>query len=81
MYTVKVLSDGSRDPEDVKKDILADTGTVPSVCEHGTHYIVNSKITLEKIQKYTDVQEIIWEHSGGPSSGPENLPFQGCHYR
>jgi len=60
------------------------TGTVPSVCEHGMHYIVNSKITLEtlgRIQKYTDVQEIIWKHSGGPSSGPENLPFQCCHYR
>ena len=84
MYTVKVLSDGSRDPEDVKKDILADTGMVPSICEHGTHYIVNSKITLdtlERIQKYTDVQEIIGEHSGGTSSGPENLQFQGCHYR
>jgi len=84
MYTVKVLSDGSRDPEDVKKDILADTGMVPSICEHGTHYIVNSKITLEtleRIQKYTDVQEIIGEHSDGLSSGPDKLPFQGCHYR
>ena len=84
MYTVKVLSDGSRDPEDVKKDILGDTGTVPLVCEHGTHYIVNTKITLEtleKIQKYTDVQEIIGEHSGGLSSGPDKPPFQGCHYR
>ena len=57
---------------------------VPSICEHGTHYIVNSKITLEtleRIQKYTDVQEIIGEHSGGLSSGPDKLPFQGCHYR
>ena len=37
MYTVEVFSDGSRSPEVVKKDILADTGMVPSVYEHGTH--------------------------------------------
>ena len=52
--------------------------------QYVTHYIVNSQITLEtleRIQKYTDVQEIIGEHSGWPSSDPENLRFQGCHYR
>ena len=31
MYTVEVFSDGSRNPEDVKKDILADTGMVPAI--------------------------------------------------
>jgi hypothetical protein len=55
IYTIDVLSDGSRNPDDIKKDILADTGMVPSIYEHGTHYVVNQKIsleTLEKIQKY-----------------------------
>ncbi|MGC2571201.1 MAG: hypothetical protein WA364_06785 [Candidatus Nitrosopolaris sp.] len=65
-YTVEVFSDGSRSPEVVKKDILADTGMVPSVYEHGTHYVVNHKTTLgtlERIQKYPDVQEIKGKYS------------------
>ena len=71
IYTIDVLSDGSRNPDDIKKDILADTGMVPSIYEHGTHYVVNQKIsleTLEKIQKYPDVQEIKGEYSGSYAS-------------
>jgi nitrite reductase (NO-forming) len=71
MYTIDILSDGGRNPDDVKTDILADTGMVPSIYEHGTHYIVNQKIcleTLEKIQKYPDVQEIKGEYSGSYAS-------------
>ena len=66
-YTIEVFSDGSRNPEDVKKDILADTGMTPSIHDHGTHYVISHKIsleTLERIQKYTDVQEIKGEFSG-----------------
>jgi hypothetical protein len=71
MYTVEVFSDGSRNPEDVKKDILEDTGMVPSIYDQGTHYVVNHKITLEtleRIQKYPDVQEIKGEYSGSAAS-------------
>ena len=69
--TIEVFSDGSRNPEDVKKDILADTGMTPSIHDHGTHYVINHKIsleTLERIQKYTDVQEIKGEYSGSAGS-------------
>lgn len=71
MYTIEVFSDGSRNPEDVKQDILADTGMTPSIHDHGTHYVINHKIsleTLERIQKYTDVQEIKGEYSGSAAS-------------
>jgi hypothetical protein len=67
MYTVEVFTDGSRDPEDVKKTILANTGMVPEIYGNGTHYVVNHKITLETlegIQKYPDVQEIKGDYSG-----------------
>ncbi len=47
MYTVEVFTDGSRDPEDIKKDILAETGMVPEIYDNGTHYVINQKITLE----------------------------------
>ncbi|MGB6529814.1 MAG: hypothetical protein WBF33_17040 [Candidatus Nitrosopolaris sp.] len=73
-----MLSDASRDPEDVKKDILTDTGMVTSLCEHGTHYIVNSKITLETLER---IRKYMYKRSCEPSSGPGNLPFQSCHHR
>jgi len=71
MYTVEVFSDGSRKPEDVKNDIVAETGMVPAIYDEGTHYVVNHKITLEmleRIQKHTDVQEIKGEYSGSTAS-------------
>ena len=71
MYTVEVFSDGSRNPEDVKKDIVAETGMVPSIYDRGTQHVVNHKITLEtldRIQKYDDVQEIKGEYSGSSAS-------------
>ncbi|MGB6533725.1 MAG: hypothetical protein WA323_03085 [Candidatus Nitrosopolaris sp.] len=71
MYTVEVFSDGSRNPEDVKKDILAATGTVPSIHDDATHYVVWSKTTLEtleRIQQYSDVQEIKGDYTGSAAS-------------
>jgi len=62
-----ILTADSRNPDDVKKDIIADTGVVPSTYEDGTRYVLNQKMTLEtldKIQKYPDVQEIKGEYSG-----------------
>ena len=61
MYTLEVFSDGSRSTDDVRNDILAATGMVPSIHDNGTHYVINSKVTLETletIQKYPDVIEI-----------------------
>jgi hypothetical protein len=71
MYTIEVFSDGSRNMEDVRNDILAATGTAPSIHDKGTHYVINSKVTLETletIQKYPDVIEIKGEYTGGASS-------------
>jgi hypothetical protein len=70
-YTVEVFTDGSRDPEDAKKTILANTGMVPEIYDNATPYVVNHKITLEAlegIQKYPDVQEIKGDYSGMTAS-------------
>ena len=72
MYTVEVFSDGSRNPEDVKNDIVAETGMVLAIYDEGTHYVANHKITLEmleRIQKHTDVQEIKGEILAVPLQG------------
>jgi hypothetical protein len=71
MYTIEVFSDGSRNTEDVRNDILASTGMVPSIHDNGTHYVVNHKISLETlyvIQKYPDVIEIKGEYCGVAAS-------------
>jgi hypothetical protein len=71
LYTIEVFSDGSRNTEDVRSDILATTGMVPSIHDNGTHYVVNHKVTLdtlESIQKYPDVLEIKGEYSGPAAS-------------
>jgi len=71
MYTIEVFSDGNRNPEDVKNDILAETGTVPSIHDHATHYVITHKVTLESleaIQKYPDVLEIKGEYTGSAAS-------------
>ena len=71
LYTIEIFSDGSRNMEDVRNDILSTTGMVPSIHDKGTHYVVNSKLTLETleiIQKYPDVIEIKGEYSGSASS-------------
>ena len=39
MYTVEVFTDGSRDSEDVKKTILANTGMIPEIYDNATHYV------------------------------------------
>lgn len=71
LYTIEIFSDGSRNMEDVRNDILSTTGMVPSIHDKGTHYVINSKLTLETletIQKYPDVIEIKGEYTGGASS-------------
>lgn len=71
LYTIEVFSDGSRNPEEIRDDILAHTGTVPSIHDNGTHYVITHKITLETletIQKYLDVLEITGEYCGGAAS-------------
>jgi hypothetical protein len=71
MYTIEVFSNGSRSTDDVRNDILAATGSAPSIHDNGTHYVINSKVTLETletIQKYPDVIEIKGEYTGGASS-------------
>jgi hypothetical protein len=71
LYTIEVFSDGSRNTEDVRSDILATTGMVPSIHDNGMHYVVNHKVTLdtlESIQKYPDVLEIKGEYSGPAAS-------------
>jgi hypothetical protein len=71
LYTLEVFSDGSRNTEHVRNDILAHTGMVPSIHDNGTHYVVNHKITLDTlqaIQKYPDVLEITGEYCGGAAS-------------
>jgi DNA-binding GntR family transcriptional regulator len=47
MYTVEVFTKKGIDSEEAKLYIIQKTGMVPSIYDHGTHYVTNQKLTLE----------------------------------
>ena len=47
MYTVEVFTKKEIDSEEAKMYIIQKTGMVPSIHDHGTHYVTNQKLTLE----------------------------------
>ena len=71
MYTVEVFTKKEIDTEEAKMYIIQKTGMVPSIHDHGTHYVTNQKLTLEILKEISDcedVLEITGEYSGSCGS-------------
>ena len=71
MYTVEVFTKKEIDSEEAKMYIIQKTGMVPSIHDHGTHYITNQKLTLEILKEISDcedVLEVAGEYSGSCGS-------------
>jgi hypothetical protein len=54
------------DTEEAKMYIIQKTGMVPSIHDHGTHYVTNQKLTLEILKEISDsgdVLEVTGEYS------------------
>jgi hypothetical protein len=71
MYTIEVFTKKGIDPEEARMFIIQKTGMVPSVYDHGTHYVTNQKLTLEILKEISDcddVLEITGEYSGSCAS-------------
>ena len=67
MYTVEVFTKKGIDTEQAKMYIIQKTGMVPSIHDHGTHYVTNQKLTLEILKEISDcedVLEVAGEYSG-----------------
>jgi hypothetical protein len=71
MYTVEVFTKKEIDSEEAKMYIIQKTGMVPSIHDHGTHYVTNQKLTLEILKEISDcedVLEVTGEYSGSCGS-------------
>jgi hypothetical protein len=74
MYTVEVFTKDGTDSQACKDHILATTGTVPAIYDHGTHYVTHMRLTLETLKKLNDfefVVEVMGEYTDTDASlGP-----------
>ncbi len=71
MYSLQVLAKKGTDPEKARAYFISRTGKVPSVYEHGTHYVINVFLTLDMIkdiQNYSEVENIKGEYTFGSSA-------------
>jgi hypothetical protein len=71
MYTVEVFTKKGIDPEKAKMYIIQKTGMVPSIYDHGTHYVTNQRLTLDMLKEMSDcedVLEVAGEYSGSCGS-------------
>ena len=68
MYTLEVFTKPGADSQAVRNCIYEKTGTVPSIYDNGTHYVINQKLTLEllkEISDHEDVLEVTGVYTGG----------------
>ena|SRR5256885_10396865 len=71
MYTIEVFTKKEIDSDEAKMYIIQKTGMVPSIYDHGTHYVTNQKLTLEILKEISDcedVLEVVGEYSGSCGS-------------
>jgi hypothetical protein len=71
MYTVEVFTKKEIDSQKAKMYIIQKTGMVPSIHDHGTHYVTNQRLTLEMLKEISDcddVLEVTGEYSGSCGS-------------
>ena len=59
MYTVEVFTKKEIDSEEAKMYIIQKTGMVPSIYDHGTHYVTNQKLTIEILKEISDCEEVL----------------------
>jgi hypothetical protein len=75
-YTVEVFTKEGTNSEKSRDLILQTTGTVPSVYDNGTHYVITHRLTLEVLKKLNDIEyvlDIMGDHTGGGASiGPQH---------
>jgi hypothetical protein len=64
MYKIETFTRRGIDVNKFKKEILDKTGMVPEVYDSGTHYVVNHKLTLEKVKELSRGDQNILEIRG-----------------
>jgi hypothetical protein len=66
-YMVEVFTKPGTDSEWCKDHIWKTTGFVPAICDKGTHYVTNMRLTLDILKRLNDfdfVEEVTGDYSG-----------------
>jgi hypothetical protein len=71
LFSLEVLAKEGTNPDKARDYFIEKTGKVPQAYEHGTHYLVNVKLSFEllrDIQSYPEVEYMTGSYVGTTSS-------------
>lgn len=58
-YMVEVFTKEGTDSEAARNYIFEKTGMMPAIYDHGTHYVINQKLTLEILKEISDSEDVL----------------------
>jgi hypothetical protein len=58
-YMVEVFTKKGTDSEALRQRIWNTTGMMPAIYDNGTHYVINQRLTLEKLKEISDSEDVI----------------------
>jgi hypothetical protein len=69
-YMVEIFTKEGTDSEAMKNRIFSNTGMLPAIYDHGTHYVTNQRLSLEILKEICnseDVLEVTGDYTGTPT--------------
>jgi hypothetical protein len=58
-YMVEIFTKSGTDSEALRQRIWNTTGMMPAIYDNGTHYVINQRLTLEKLKEISDSDDVI----------------------
>lgn len=58
-YMVEIFTKSGTDSEALRQRIWNTTGMMPAIYDNGTHYVINQRLTLEKLKEISDSEDVI----------------------
>ena len=82
-YMVEIFTKEGTDSEAMKNRIFNNTGMLPAIYDHGTHYVTNQRLSLEILKEICnseDVLEVTGDYTGTPTGrGASHEPREHKH--
>ena len=82
-YMVEIFTKEGTDSEAMKNRIFNNTGMLPAIYDHGTHYVTNQRLNLEILKEICnseDVLEVTGDYTGTPTGrGASHEPREHKH--
>jgi hypothetical protein len=58
-YMVEIFTKPGTDSEALRQHIWNTTGMMPAIYDNGTHYVINQRLTLERLKEISDSEDVI----------------------